>query len=82
LSVRKFWLSGMSPVAADLASAARAAPPSGDAPAPVAGALAEGELLELVLLELPPQPAASSRATSSRAGEVLLSMRARVPQRT
>jgi hypothetical protein len=35
-----------------------------------------------VLLELPPQPAASSRATSSRAGEVLLSMRARVPQRT
>jgi hypothetical protein len=77
-NVKKFWVSGISPVAADLASAASAPPPSG---AVVAGA--EDEELELAEVEEPlPHPQASSKAAVRRNGDVILGMRISVPQGT
>jgi hypothetical protein len=83
--VRKFCVSGMSPVAADLASAASAEEPCGAAAPPVAAEL-EAEAEELVELA-PPQPDATSRQIRSRPitgrdREAFLSMRGRVPPAT
>jgi hypothetical protein len=77
--VKKFWLSGMSPVAADLASAARAVPPSGAAEPPV-----EADELDWVvlLLEALPQPLTPSTAARIRDDAVLLGTRRRLAQAT
>jgi hypothetical protein len=79
ISVRKFWVSGMSPVAADLASAASAAAPGSAAAAlPADGA----ELEALLLLELLPHALVTSAPATSRDAAVLLSMRRRLAHST